>query len=98
VEQLPPPVTIRDPRRPSDRYVVVEDEREDEDEPTLRGGAGGDRRWFRAGIAAAVAAAALLVVADVRAGRLDAERERRLDGVVQVELASRAATPERSVR
>jgi hypothetical protein len=84
VEQPPPPVTIRDPRRPADRYVV---EDADEDQASLRGGAGADRRWVRAGIAAVVAAAALLVVADVRAERLDAERERRLDGVVQVELA-----------
>jgi len=49
--------------------------------------AGADRRWLPAGIAVAVAAAALLVAADVRDQRRAEVRERRLDGVVQVELA-----------
>ena len=82
MERPPPPITVRDPSRPADRYVVADEVRE------LPGGAGSDRRWLPAGLAVVVAAAALLVAAVVRDDRRTDQRERRLDGVVQVELAA----------
>lgn len=80
MEPSRPPVTVRDPSRPLQRGEVLPEQQEP---PAPRG----DRRWGPVGVAAAVIAA-LLVVADVRADRRSAELERRLDGVVQVELAA----------
>ena len=82
MERRPPPVTVRDPSRPQERPEVLLLE-----EAVRPVGGGRDRRWARSGVALAIAAAALLVAADVRDGRRAAERERRLDGVVQVDLA-----------
>ena len=80
MERSRPPVTVRDPSRPLDRGEVLQVEHEPPPPP-------GNRRWGRIGGAAAVAVA-LLAAADVRADRRTAEQERRLDAVVQVELAT----------
>ena len=78
-----PPVTIRDPTRPlQGGGALLEDQPGPPPSPRT------PRRWGRAGVAAAVAAVAVVVVGDVRADRQAAERERRLDGVVRVELAA----------
>jgi len=77
-----PPVTIRDPTRPlQPRSALLQDE------PVPPRPPGSGRRWGRPGLLAVLAAVAVLVALDVREDRISAEQERRLDGVVQVELA-----------
>ena len=76
-----PPVTIRDPTRPLERgSAPLQDEQAPPATPR------GDRRWGRPGLAVVLAAVVVLVGLDVRADRVRAEQERRLDGVVQLEL------------
>lgn len=77
-----PPVTIRDPARPLERGSTLV-----QDEPAPPRTPAGGRRWGRPGLAAVVAAVAVLLALEVRDDRISAAQERRLDGVVQLELA-----------
>lgn len=77
-----PPVTIRDPTRPLElRSAPLQDEVEPPASPR------GRRPSWRPGVAVVLSAAVVLVGLDVRADRQRAEQERRLDGVVRLEVA-----------